>query len=89
MASHAQLRRAIAYALDHGWKRDRTRYNILYRVFPSTLRVRSVHVITTDTIRPRIETVRELDFMATRNVSIRRAINVLRATYDDAGEPIA
>lgn len=89
MASHAQLRRAVAYALDHGWERDRQRYHILYRVFPSADRVRVIGVVWTQTIRPRIETVWELDGMDGRHVSIRRAIKVLRAVYDDTGEPLA
>jgi hypothetical protein len=88
MAHLNQLRRAIAYALDHGWRRDRTEWNRLYRTWPLG-KVRAIEIVMSDTIRPRLVTVRELDMMDCRKVSIRRAITVLRAEYDEHGEPLA
>lgn len=88
MAHLNQLRRAVAHALRHGWRRDRTEWNRLYRVWPSG-KVRGIEIVMSDTIRPYLVTIGELDMMDGRKVSIRRAITVLTAEYDEHGEPLA
>jgi hypothetical protein len=82
-----QLRRAVAHALRNGWRRDHLT-DVLCRTWPSG-RVRGIAIVMSDTIRPRLLTIRELDVMDGRNVSIRRAITVLTAEYDEHGEPLA
>ncbi len=85
MASHAQLRRAVRYAVDHGWESDG--WGNLTRVFRPKGRVRGIRITWWTTVRPGITTILELDGTTGRRVSVRRAINVLRAEYDGDGEP--
>ena len=88
MAHLNQLRRAVVYALDHGWRRDPYHRQLVCRAWPSG-RARGIVIHMSDTIRPRLLTVNELDRTGGRPVSIRRAITVLRAEYDEHGEPLA
>lgn len=82
MASHAQLRRAIRDARRNDeWRVDHTA-DRLVRAFPRM--TRSVE-IDWDVHRRRIRRVIEGSDGPARNVSIRRAITLLRATFDEAG----
>lgn len=87
MAHLNQLRRAVAHALRHGWRRNHNA-GYLLRTWPSG-RVRAIDIVMSDTIRPYLVTIGELDMMDGRKVSIRRAITVLTAEYDEHGEPLA
>jgi hypothetical protein len=51
--------------------------------------VRAIDIVMSDTIRPYLVTIGELDGTGGRKVSIRRAITVLTAEYDEHGEPLA
>lgn len=88
MARTSQLRRAVAHALRNGWTRDRSEWDRLYRVWPSG-KVRAIDIVMSGTIHPYLVTIGELDMMDGRKVSIRRAIRVLTAAYDEHGEPLA
>lgn len=85
MASIRQLRRARDHALANGWECGSGSRSRVFRTWPGG-RVRAIEIAMTDTIRPRLETIRELDGLDGRRVSIRRAIRVFRAEYDETGE---
>lgn len=87
MASNGQLRRAVKYARRNGWQIDHT-VDTVFRTWPTGGWVRAIQV-EWDVPRRRVLWVRELNMMDGRRVSIRRAIRVLTAEYDDLGQPMA
>jgi hypothetical protein len=87
MATNGQLRRALAHARRNGWERRFTGAVSL----ASTRGIRSVYV-EWDALHRNVRRVIERGpetFGQPRKVSIRRAITVLNATYDEHGNPIA
>lgn len=87
MATNGQLRRAIAHARRNGWS---AHWNgSVTRTSPRGMRAVTVQW---DALHRNVRRVIERGPETRgepRNVSIRRAITVLTATYDTDGDPIA
>lgn len=87
MATNGQLRRALAFARRNGWS---VHWNgVVYRVYARDIRSVSVEWdVHHRNVRRVIERGPESNGQP-RRVSIRRAITILNATYDEHGTPIA
>ncbi len=87
MATNGQLRRAVRHARRNGWRVGHTA-DTMFRTWPTGGWVRAIQV-EWDVPRRHVRWIRELDMTDGRKVSVRRAIQVLNAEYDNLGQPIA